>query len=97
MFCLAFTDEAKAQLTQLKRDKSHAAQYKAVIKALHYLQTNPRHPSLNSKRYHSIPGHPKVFESSAQQHIPGAFRIFWEYHPDERKVIIILMIVKHPD
>ncbi len=97
MVSLAFTDEAKAQLTELKREKSRAAQYKAVTKALKYLVANPRHPSLNSKRYHSIPGHTKVFESHAQQHTPGAFRIFWEYHPDERKVIIILMIVKHPD
>ena len=74
------------------------ARYKAVIKALKYMQTDPRHGSLQSKPYQSLKGPEgeKVFESYAQQHTPGAYRIFWFYHPSRKKAIVILNIVPHP-
>ena len=98
MFSLEFTDEAKAALGHLKHDKSLAVQNKAVIKALKQLQANPRHPGLNSKPYQSLkgPNSEKVFESYAQQRTPGAYRLFWYYHADEKKIIVILNIVQHP-
>ncbi|MFC1481452.1 type II toxin-antitoxin system RelE/ParE family toxin [Candidatus Neomarinimicrobiota bacterium] len=98
MFKLEFTDEAKASLTHLKNSKTLAIQYKAVIKALKQLQADPHHPGLNSKPFQSLkgPNGEKVFESYAQHRTPGAYRLFWYYHPDEKKIIVILNIVRHP-
>ncbi|MCH7860017.1 MAG: hypothetical protein IID14_10045 [Candidatus Marinimicrobia bacterium] len=98
MFTLEFTDESKAQLAHLKGDKSLAAPFKAVTKALQFLQTDPRHNSLQSKRYHSLkgPDGERVFESYAQQHTPGAYRIFWYYHSSRKVTLVILNIVRHP-
>ena len=79
MFTLEFTDESKAQLAHLKGDKSLAAPFKAVTKALQFRQTDPRHNSLQSKPYDSLksPDGERVFESYAQQTTPGAYRDFW--------------------
>ena len=98
MFTLEFTDESKAQLARLKGDKSLVAPFKAVTKALQFLQTDPRHNSLQSKRYHSLKGPEgeKVFESNAQQHTPGATRVFWYYHFSRKQTIVILNIVRYP-
>ena len=97
MFSLAFTDEAQAAITHLKHEKSLAVQYKAVVKTLKQLQTDPRHPGLNSKPFQSLkgPNGERVFESYAQNRTPGAWRIFWYYHPDKKKLIVILNVVRH--
>ncbi len=98
MFTLEFTEESVEQLRKLKNDKSLQAQYKAVTKALNFLQADPRHNSLQSKSYQSLkgPSGEKVFESYAQQHRPGAYRIFWFYHASRKQAIVILTIVPHP-
>ncbi len=97
MFTLEFTRESIKQLRQLKQDNSLKAQYRAVTKALKYLQTDPRHNSLQSKPFQSLkgPNGEKVFESYAQQHTPGAYRIFWFYHPSRKQAIVILNIAPH--
>jgi hypothetical protein len=44
----------------------------------------------------------KVFEAYAQNNTPGAYRIFWQYGPDEAKgkkripIIIVVAITPHP-
>lgn len=43
MFRLEFTTEAAAQLRKLQKEKSLQKRCKAVLKALAYLENNPRH------------------------------------------------------
>jgi hypothetical protein len=75
-----------------------------VQKAIAYLETNPKHPSLSTHEFISLAGAngEKVFEAYAQNNTPGAYRIFWHYGPDENEakkripVITIIAITPHP-
>ncbi|MDR1327098.1 MAG: type II toxin-antitoxin system RelE/ParE family toxin [Heliobacteriaceae bacterium] len=96
-FKLIFSKKAKEDLEPLERNKSLEKVLKAVHKALYYLETNPRHPSLNTheiKAFSTQSGQ-KVYEAYAQNHTPGAYRIFWHYGPD-KDVITIIAITPHP-
>ena len=101
---LCFTPTADGQLTALEGDPAQAAVCKQVKKALGYLETNPRHPSLNSHEFTSLTGRngEKVFEAYVQNNTPGAYRIFWHYGPDEvvakkkTSVMTIVAITPHP-
>jgi len=97
LFSLNFTDESRNQLEALKKNKSTQAAYKATVKALRFLMSNPKHNSLNSQRYHSRqgPDGEPVFESYAQAKRPNPYRIFWFYGP-EQGMITVLNIVPHP-
>lgn len=97
MFELLFTDQASHGLDELEKNPSHRKRLKSVRKALAYLQTNPRHPGLNTHKYTSLVG-PKgedVFEAYAENNTPCAYRIFWFYGPDKTE-ITILAITPHP-
>ncbi len=98
-FELQWTPGSVRQYKDLKADPSHSDELKKVQKALGYLQTNLRHPSLHTHPFHSIP-HPydpkeKVFEAYAENQTPGAYRIFWCYGP-HRAQITIIAITPHP-
>jgi len=96
-FALKFTDEAVSNLKRLEEDNSLAKRFKAVRKALAYLETNPRHPGLNTHKFTSLSG-PKgeeVFEAYAENKTSAAYRIFWFYGP-EKKEITVLAITPHP-
>ena len=96
-FELLFTDQADADLTALEEDASLAKRLKAVRKALGLLETNPRHPGLNTHKFNSLkgPGGEEVFEAYAENKTPAAWRIFWYYGPDNKQ-ITILAITPHP-
>lgn len=96
-FKLGFSDQANDQLDALENDKGRKAQLKAVHKTLGLMETNLRHPSLNTHEFTSLkgPNGEKVFESYAQNKTPGAYRIFWYYGPS-KSVITIVAIVPHP-
>lgn len=96
-FALKFTDEAVSNLKRLEEDNSLAKRFKAVRKALAYLEANPRHPGLNTHKFTSLSG-PKgeeVFEAYAENKTSAAYRIFWFYGP-EKKEITIVAITPHP-
>jgi hypothetical protein len=96
-FKLKYTDLAKQQFLELRKDKSKQIQYKAVGKALALMQQNLRHPVLNTHEYGKLSrdkGY-KVFESYAQNNTPGAYRIFWRYGPGKNEVEIVA-ITSHP-
>lgn len=101
---LLFTPTASAQLLALEAEPAKAAVCKQILKALGYLETNPKHPSLHTHEYSSLQGvnGEKVFEAYAQNNTPGAYRIFWHNGPDEGKgekriiVITIAAITPHP-
>jgi hypothetical protein len=94
---LRFTENASEDLEQLHMDPSKKKVLKAVLKTLGLMETNLRHPSLNTHEYHSFkgPNREKVFEAYAQQNTPCAYRIFWYYGP-EKDMISILSIIAHP-
>ena len=99
MFELKFTKAADAQLRKIENNLSQSGLSKQVKKSLGYLQTNPKHPSLNAHLYSAI-DHPfdpegKVFEAYAQNNTPSAYRIFWCYGPGNKE-ITILAITPHP-
>ena len=101
---IVFTPTADRQLTALENDPSTAAVCKQVKKTLGLLETNLRHPSLNTHEFTSMigAGGEKVFEAYAQNNTPGAYRLFWHYGPDEFagkkrvSVITVVAITPHP-
>jgi hypothetical protein len=96
-FELLFTDQASSDYSVLEENKAFLKRLKAVKKALGYLETNPRHPSLNTHKYDSIngPNGEEVFEAYAENKTPAAYRIFWYYGPNKNE-ITILAITPHP-
>ncbi len=99
MFELVFTLRAHEELERLEGSSRHSGVMRQVKKTLGFLQTNPRHPSLQTHVFHSLenPYDPqeKVFEAYVQQHTPAAYRIFWCYGPRTRQITIIA-ITPHP-
>lgn len=96
-FQLKFAAEADANLADLENDRSQIAELRAVRKCLAYLESNPKHPSLQTHEFHSIKGPrgEKVFEAYAQNRTPNAFRVLWRYGPGKR-IITIMAIFPHP-
>jgi hypothetical protein len=97
MFNLLFTDEADKDLEFLEKDPGLLKRLKAVRKALGYLETNPRHPGLNTHKYTALSGSngEEIFEAYAENNTPAAYRIFWHYGP-KKKEITIIAITSHP-
>jgi hypothetical protein len=101
---LRFTQTASEQLDKLENDPANTGVLKQVRKALGYLETNLRAPSLQTHEFVFLTGRygKKVFEAYVQQDTPAAYRIFWHYGPDETDkngsrdaVITILAIIRH--
>ena len=91
---LIFTKKADAQLNELENSSFQKRIFKEVTKALKYMETNLRHPSLNTHEFKSLKGSggEKVFESYAQQRTSAAYRIFWNYGPDKDELTIIAIV-----
>lgn len=96
-FKLLFTNEASNDYDRLENNKALEKRFKAVRKALGYLETNPRHTGLNTHKYQSFKGPQgeEVFEAYAENNTLAAYRIFWYYGPG-KKEITILTITPHP-
>ncbi len=96
-FNLVFSPKVREEMQALKEDESMEHHYKEVNKALNFLSHDTKHPSLHTHKYHHLEGKngEEVFEAYAENHSPGAYRIFWHYGPG-RGVITILDIVSHP-
>ena len=102
---LRFTATAEKQYTNLKSIPSNKGVFKQVQKTLGYLETNLRHPSLQTHEYYSLTRlyGEKVFEAYIQQDSPEAYRVFFHYGPDEANesgkripIITIVAITPHP-
>lgn len=95
-FQLVFSEQAKEKLQGLETDKSKKALLNQLRKALGFMETNLKHPSLNTHKFDALQCKlGDVFESYVQNRTPGAFRIFWVYGPG-KKQIYILDITPHP-
>jgi hypothetical protein len=99
IFEIIHTAQSLAELKELEGSPSKAGLVKQIKKTLAYLQTNPRHPSLNTHVFTAFENpydkEDKVFEAYAQNKTPGAYRVFWCYGP-EKSQITILAITPHP-
>ena len=96
-FFLSFTPTAKENLKELKELVHLQKRFKAVSKALRFLQENPRHPSLQTHEYSSFKGPrgEKVFEAYAEQDTPAAYRIFF-FYGHQKGEIVIVAVTAHP-
>lgn len=90
-FSLNLTAGARATLEELQRDGALAKRLSAVRKTLARLESNPRHPGLQSHKFRSLSGPrgQEVFESYAEQDTPAAHRVFWHYGPEKGQLTII--------
>lgn len=95
---IILTPHADEQLAKLEKERSKKNILKAVRRTLAYMETNLRHPSLQTHEYTSLKGPQgeKVFEAYAQQSTPGAYRVFWYYGPQKNQ-LTIFAIVPHPN
>ena len=96
-FVILYTEEADEQLNLLAADRGAEKEYKAIRKTLGLMETNMRHPSLQTHKNQSmsrIYGQ-DVFEAYAQNKTAAAFRVFWYYGPNQGE-ITILSITQHP-
>ncbi len=98
-FKLKFSPRADQDLKDLEfdEDKKDLVKLKKVRKCLGYLETNFKHPSLETHDYDSLKGEngEKVWEAYVENNVPAAWRVFWHYGP-ERGVITIVAITPHP-
>jgi hypothetical protein len=101
---LIITPTARQEYEKLSNNPAKEGVFKQVRKTLALIETNLRHPSLNTHEYHSITGHKgeKIFVAYAQQNTPAAYRVFFHYGPDRTQkgkripVITIFAITVHP-
>ena len=96
-FEIEFTTAAKSDFERLQNNPALKKRLKAVQKIIGYLQTNPRHPSLNTHKYESLegPNGISVFEAYAENNTSGAYRVFWHYDPGQTTITIV-SITPHP-
>jgi len=96
-FDILLTEQSEKDLSNLESNNALKKRLKAVRKALAYLQSNPRHPSLKTHKYTAIegPNGEEVFEAYAENNTPAAYRIFWYYGP-KKKQLTVVAITKHP-
>jgi hypothetical protein len=94
-FRLRFPDEAQLVLKEL--EKKEDPKLKKVRRTLGLMETNLRHPGLETHEFTSLtgPGGEKVFESYVENQTPRAWRVFW-YHGPKRGMIRVLNIMPHP-
>lgn len=107
-YTLRFAKRAAETLRELEHGgPNELAKLKKVRRALKRLEENPRHPGLHSHLYESFPvdRDVKVWDSYVENNTPGAWRIFWQYGPNEQapdeqgpdqRVITVLAISPHP-
>lgn len=94
-FQIQYSTEAKDTIAYLQ---SHdQKKYRKVIKTLALMESNLRHPSLNTHKYLDLygPNGEEVFEAYVENKTPAAYRIFWYYGLDNCQ-ITILAITHHP-
>ena len=84
--------ESRAASKKSKASKQEGL-FKQLVRCVELLQSNPRHPGLETHKYDSIenPYDPRTkdFEAYVQNRKPGAYRIFWCYGPKKNEITII--------
>ena len=96
-FELLYTPTAGAQRDALEASTNQAKRWRAVRKTLALMETNIRHPGLNTHKFDSLIGYngEEVFEAYAENKTPAAYRVFWHYGPKKSQITIVA-ITQHP-
>ena len=94
----AFWNDLSARKQQGKLTKDEEKFFKKLVKALGYLQENPRHNSLASHEIDELTRkyELKIFQSYLENNTPAAGRLFWAYGPDQGD-ITVLAVEPHPE
>ncbi len=77
--------------------KTDTKKHRKILKTLGLLSVDPKYPGLNSHKMESqrAPNGGDVWESYVENRTPGAYRVFWFYGPESRK-ITVFAITPHP-
>lgn len=96
-FKLLVAEAAAALLDEMGEQAQYEKKLRKIRRTLGRIETDPRHPGLNSHKYTSVRGlnGEEVWESYVENKTSAAWRIFWHYGPG-RDVITILTIGPHP-
>ena len=94
---LIFTPQTDADLREIENNSSQRHILKAVRKCLGFLETNLRHPSLNTHEFRSLkgPNGGKGLQGICPAENPLRLPGFWYYGP-ERGMITTVAIAPHP-
>ena len=95
---LAFWNDLSSKVDKGLANKNEVILYGKLVKTFKFLQSNPRHPSLDSHEISQLTSRYgiKVFESYLENHTPAAGRIFWVYGPIKNSITVIA-IEPHPN
>lgn len=101
---LRFTVSARASVRELEANPKQAGLLKQLRKVLGLLETDLRHPSLQTHKFRSLagPNGEEVFEAYVQNQTPGAYRVFFCYGPDRIEgkrrvpVLTVIAVTPHP-
>lgn len=77
---------------------SESKLFKKLIRCLHHLRENPRHPGLQSHEIEPLSRRYgfRIWQSYLENNTPAAGRLFWTYGP-QRGEISILGLEPHPE
>jgi mRNA-degrading endonuclease RelE of RelBE toxin-antitoxin system len=94
-FRLQYSTEARDALKNL--EQTDPKKYRKVAKTLALMETNLRHPGLQTHKFDDLsgPNDEEVFEAYVENKTSGAFRVFW-YYGSGQAVITVLSITPHP-
>ena len=94
----ALWNDLSTRKQQRQLDRAEEKLFKKLVKALGYLQENPRHNSLASHEIDDLTRKYglKIFQSYLENDTPAAGRLFWAYGPDQGD-ITVLAIEPHPE
>ena len=102
---LRFKPKAVEELHNLEANPAMGGILKQVRKTLGYLETDLKHNSLKTHEFESLTKlyGIKTFEAYAQHKTSAAYRVFWQYGPDETDkkgrrfpILTIVGITPHP-
>ena len=94
----ALWNDLAARYEEGQLSKNEQKFFKKLVKALGYLEVNPRHNSLESHEIGPLTQRygVKVWQSYLENQTPAAGRIFWVYGPGKGD-ITILAVEPHPE
>ena len=101
---LRLSSSAQETIRGLESSPHQEGLLKQIRKTLVLLETNPRHPSLQTHKFRGLrgPNGEEVFEAYVQNQTPGAYRVFFHYGPDRTEgkrriaVVTVFAITPHP-
>ena len=99
VFNIIFSPRAAQELHNLEFDPDSQDLKKLlkVRKCLGLLETNPKHPGLQTHEFRNLKGMngEKVWEAYVEDKSPAAWRVIWHYGPGQGTISIIA-ITPHP-